>query len=78
MDDTAVLEAVREADPATTEGIAHLLDGEPDAVAERLSELESAGRLERAEAEWRIARDPRLDSSVERMTDRLGRERKRR
>lgn len=78
MDAAAVLEAVRDADPATTGEIARALGSEPDAVEERLSELASAGRLGRGGGEWRLARDPRLDGSVEHMADRLGREGERR
>lgn len=74
MDDTALLEAVRDADPATTGEIARGLEDEPATVGERLSELASAGRVERDREEWRIAHDPRLDGSVEHMVDRLGRE----
>lgn len=74
MDDTALLEAVRDADPATIGEIARTLGDEPDAVGERLSELASAGRVERDGDVWRIAGDPRLDGSVEHMADRLGRE----
>lgn len=76
MDDTALLETVREAEPATIETIARTLDADSDAIETRLAELESAGRVERHEGEWRLARDPRLDTSVERVTDRLGRERR--
>ncbi|MDL5361940.1 hypothetical protein [Halalkalicoccus sp. NIPERK01] len=76
MDDTALLEAVREADPATGERIAHALDADPAAVEARLEELKGAGRVAHEAGEWRLARDPRLDSSVERMADRLGRERR--
>ncbi|MFC6905007.1 hypothetical protein [Halalkalicoccus tibetensis] len=78
MDDTALLEALREVDPATTEGIARGLGADPDAVDERLSELESIDRVERDGDEWRIAGDSRLDSSVEHMADRLGSEGERR
>lgn len=75
MDDTELLAAVREVGPATVERIAVLLETDPDAVAERLAGLESAGRVERDGDEWRVERDPRLDDSVERMQERLGRER---
>lgn len=75
MDDTAILEAVRDAERATTDGLADRLDTDPDSLEGRLAALESAGRVERADGEWRLARDPRLDSSVDRMSDRLGRER---
>lgn len=74
MDD-ALGEAIREADPATTERIARRLGDNPDAIGNRLAELESAGRVEYDGNEWHLARDPRLDSSVERMNGRLGRER---
>lgn len=76
MDETALLAAVRETDPATVEAVADRLDADPDAVESRLETLESAGRVTRDDGEWRLARDPRLDSSVEQMTDRLGRERR--
>lgn len=75
MDDTELLAAVREVGPATVERIAVLLGADPDAVAERLAGLESTGRVERDGNEWRVERDPRLDDSVERMQERLGRER---
>ncbi|KYH27721.1 hypothetical protein HAPAU_03890 [Halalkalicoccus paucihalophilus] len=76
MDDAALFDAIGEADPATAERIASLLGDDPDDVGERLAELESAGRVTHGEGGWRLARDPRLDSSVERMVDRLGRERR--
>lgn len=107
MDDTAVLEAVRDSEPATVERIAERLPERipTEAVRERLAALAEAGRVERvcegerereptggsesecesgngtaskSEAEtWSIARDPRIDESIDRMTDRLGRERRR-
>lgn len=76
MDEAALLDAIDEADPATAERIACLLGDDPDDVGERLAGLESAGRITREGGEWRLACDPRLDSSVERMADRLGRERR--
>lgn len=76
MDDTALLEAVRKADPATNERIAHALDADPAIVKARLKDLKGAERVTHEAGEWRLARDPRLDSSVDRMTDRLGRERR--
>lgn len=83
VDDTAVLEAVRECDPATTEAVADRLSIPVAAAADALESLAADGRVERdggdeGEGErerWRIARDPRIDESVERMADRLGRER---
>lgn len=77
MDDADVLEAVRECDPATAERIADRLSISPGTARERLGALEEGGRIERDDGAWTIARDPRLDESVERMTDRLGRERRR-
>jgi predicted ArsR family transcriptional regulator len=83
VDDTAVLEAVRECDPATAGAVADRLSIPVAAAADALDSLAADGRLERdggdeGEGErerWRIARDPRIDESVERMADRLGRER---
>lgn len=75
MDDTALLAAVREADPATVETIARVLDTGIETTRERLAELESAGRVERSADEWAIARDPRIDASAERIRKRLDRER---
>ncbi|MCH7659676.1 MAG: winged helix-turn-helix domain-containing protein [Euryarchaeota archaeon] len=74
MDDTALLEAIRDSERATTAAIARRLDADAGAVARRLSELRSEGRVEREDDGWRLARDPRLDDSVERMRDRLGKE----
>ncbi|WP_122089635.1 hypothetical protein [Halalkalicoccus subterraneus] len=76
MDDTAILTAVREADPATTGRIADLLDGAPAAVGDRLADLESAGRVEHEEGKWRLSKDPRLDSSIGHARERLERERR--
>lgn len=76
MDDTAILDAVREADPATAETVAERLDADPAVVEARLGALASAGRVAREDDGWRLARDPRLDSSAERMADRLGSERR--
>lgn len=70
-----ILAAVREADPATAESIAALLDADPEAVDGRLADLESAGRLAREDVEWRLARDPRLDASIGHVRERLDRER---
>lgn len=87
MDDADVLEALHECAPPTTERIAERLSAPMDAVDERLARLEEDGRVERerkgeaeganADDEWTIARDPRLEESVDRMSDRLGRERRR-
>lgn len=75
MDDTAILAAVREADPATTERVADLLDRGPTTVGDRLAALESAGRVARKDGEWHLSRDPRLGSSIEHVRERLNRER---
>lgn len=91
MDDADVLAAVRDRDPATTERIADRLSIPPEAARERLAALEADGRIERAgggdgggsgsddaeDEQWALARDPRIDESVDRMADRLGRERRR-
>lgn len=76
MDDTAILAAVREADPATTERVADLLERDPTTVGDRLADLESAGRVACEDDEWRLSRDPRLDSSIEHARERLERERR--
>lgn len=81
MDDADVLEALRECAPATTERIAERLSAPVDAVDDRLAALEEDGRVERDEegagdVGWTIARDSRLEESVDRMRDRLGRERR--
>ncbi|MEM4781259.1 MAG: MarR family transcriptional regulator [Halalkalicoccus sp.] len=76
MNDTTILETVREAEGATTAELADRLGRHPEAIGKRLAALESAGRIERTDGKWRLARDPRLGSSVERMRDRLGRERR--
>lgn len=83
MDDADVLEALRECDRATTERIADRLSVPADAVDDRLAALEEDGRVERereggngSDGEWAVARDPRLEESVDRMRDRLGRERR--
>ncbi|WP_336345437.1 winged helix-turn-helix domain-containing protein [Halalkalicoccus ordinarius] len=83
MDDADVLEAVRDCDPATAKRIADRLSISPETVHERLATLEEDGRIERADdgdgddGRWTVTRDPRIDESVDRMTDRLGRERRR-
>jgi predicted transcriptional regulator len=71
MDDTTVLAVVRESDPATTNEIAVRLDADFDTVERRLLDLESIGRIEREGELWRLTRDPRLDSSISYMQDRL-------
>lgn len=83
MDDADVLEALRECAPATTDRIAERLSAPVDVVDDRLAVLEEDGRVERERAregagdgEWTIVRDPRLEESVDRMSDRLGRERR--
>lgn len=82
MDDADVLEAVRESAPATADRIADRLSAPVDAVEERLAALEEDGRVEREDENedgdrtWTVARDPRLEESVDRMSDRLGRERR--
>lgn len=81
MDDADVLEALRECAPATTERIAERLSAPVDAVDDRLAALEEDGRVEREgegadDGKWTTARDPRLEESVDRMRDRLGRERR--
>ncbi len=74
--DAVLLEALRDHGPATSERIAHALGADPDTVAQRLAELESAGRVERTGEGWHLARDPRLDDGIERMRERLGRDRR--
>lgn len=85
MDDADVLEALRECTPATTDRIAERLSAPVDVVDDRLAVLEEDGRVERereregegaGDGEWTIVRDPRLEESVDRMSDRLGRERR--
>lgn len=81
MDDADVLEALRECAPATTDRIAERLSAPVDVVDDRLAVLEEDGRVEReregaGDGEWTIVRDPRLEESVDRMSDRLGRERR--
>jgi predicted ArsR family transcriptional regulator len=84
MDDADVLEAVRDCDRATTERIADRLSAPVETARERLAALEADGRIERADGgdenegdeRWTLARDPRIDESVDRMADRLGRERR--
>lgn len=82
MNDADVLEALRARAPATAERIADRLSAPVDAVDERLARLEEDGRVERESAEdandgeWTVVRDPRLEESVDRMRDRLGRERR--
>lgn len=83
MDDADVLEALRECAPATTDRIAERLSAPVDVVDDRLAVLEEDGRVEREReregtggGEWTIVRDPRLEESVDRMSDRLGRERR--
>ncbi|ADJ16222.1 MarR family transcriptional regulator [Halalkalicoccus jeotgali] len=76
MDDTALLAALGEVEPASAGRIAAVLGAEHAAVAGRLEDLERAGRVRREDGEWRLAEDPRLDSSAEQMADRLGRERR--
>lgn len=87
MDDADVLEALRECAPATTDRIAERLSAPVDVVNDRLAVLEEDGRVERereraregegtGDGEWTIVRDPRLEESVDRMSDRLGRERR--
>lgn len=75
MDEAAILEAIRETEPATTEAVAAALGIDPETARERLAALETAGRIECEDRAWAVARDPRLDESIERMTDRLERER---
>jgi DNA-binding IclR family transcriptional regulator len=74
MDGTALLEVLRDSERATTDEIARRLDADAATVERRLSELRSEGRVEREGDEWRLARDPRLDDSIERMRDRLEKE----
>lgn len=81
MDDADVLEALRECAPATTDRIAERLSAPVDVVDDRLAVLEEDGHVERERegaggGEWTIVRDPRLEESVDRMSDRLGRERR--
>ena len=83
MNDADVLEALRARAPATAERIADRLSAPVDAVDERLARLEEDGRVEREseakdanDGEWTVVRDPRLEESVDRMRDRLGRERR--
>lgn len=81
MDDADLLEALRECAPATTDRIAERLSAPVDVVDDRLAVLEEDGRVEReregaGDREWTIVRDPRLEESVDRMSDRLGRERR--
>lgn len=81
MDDTELLVAVRDSDPATTDEITTRLDADSDTVRRKLSELEAAGRVTRegeGEGEgWRLARDPRLDSSMDHVRKRLDSEKRR-
>ena len=79
MDDTELIVAVRDSDPATTDEITTRLDADSDTVRRKLSELEAAGRVTReGEGEgWRLARDPRLDSSMDHVRKRLDSEKRR-
>jgi predicted transcriptional regulator len=71
MDDTTLLTAVRDSDPATTDEIAARLDANFDTIERRLLVLESTGRIEREGELWRLTRDPRLDSSIGHIRERL-------
>lgn len=75
MDDAAILEAIRDAEPATTGAVAAALGVDPETIRERLAALETTGRIERENEEWGLTRDPKIDESIKRITDRLDRER---
>lgn len=77
MDDTELLVAVRDSNPATTDEITTRLDADSDTVRQKLSELEAAGRVTREGEGWRLARDPRLDSSMDHVRKRLDSEKRR-